>query len=115
MMNEISKWLFWPDHHMGLYHIPFVTVDLYVSPLNIGLSMSKLTRRKWRILCWNVCGLNSENRRREVRSKIEESECDIISLQETKFAIFDWRLIRKFCPKHFDSFAYSPSVGASVE
>jgi exonuclease III len=48
-----------------------------------------------------------------VRSKVEESECDIVCLQETKCASFDWKLIRKFCPKRFDSFAFSPSIGAS--
>jgi exonuclease III len=65
------------------------------------------------VLCWNVRGLNFEARQREVRSKIQESECDIICLQETKCERFDWRLIRKFCPKQFNNFAYSPSVGAS--
>jgi hypothetical protein len=75
--------------------------------------MTKLSRRKWRILCWNVHGLNSENRQRDVRAKIEEGECDIVCLQETKCKKFDWRLIRKFCPKRFDSFAYSASSGAS--
>lgn len=33
--------------------------------------------------------------------------------QETKCSSFDFRYIRSFCPKRFDSFAYSPSVGAS--
>jgi hypothetical protein len=37
----------------------------------------------------------------------------VICLQETKCEFFDQRFIRKFCPKRFDSFAYSPSVGAS--
>jgi exonuclease III len=57
--------------------------------------------------------LNSEARQREVRSKIEESECDIICLQETKCEVFDWKLIRKFCPKRYNNFVYSPSRGAS--
>jgi exonuclease III len=65
------------------------------------------------VFCWNVRGLNSDNRQREVRSKIEESKCDVICLQETKCESFDWSLIRKFCPKRFDNFAFSPSVGAS--
>jgi exonuclease III len=60
-----------------------------------------------------VCGLNSENRQREVRAKIDESECDIVCFQETKCVNFDWRLIRKFCPKRFDNFVFSPSVGAA--
>jgi exonuclease III len=75
--------------------------------------MCRLSKIKWRILCWNVRGLNADNRQREVRSKIEESECDIICLQETKCESFDWRLLRKFCPKFFYSFAYAPSEGAS--
>jgi exonuclease III len=75
--------------------------------------MYRLSKRKWSILCWNVRGLNSESRQREVRAKIDESDCHLICLQETKCENFDWRFIRTFCPKRFDSFAFSPSVGAS--
>jgi exonuclease III len=75
--------------------------------------MCLITHRQWRVLCWNVCGLNSEDRQREVHAKIDESDCDIVCLQETKCENFDWRLIRKFCPKHFDNFVFSPSVGES--
>jgi exonuclease III len=50
---------------------------------------------------------------REVRSKIDESDCDVICLQETKCENFDWHLIRKFCPKRFDNFVFAPSVRAS--
>jgi hypothetical protein len=53
------------------------------------VTMCLLMKRKWRVLCWNVRGLNSEDKQREVRSKIEESECDIVCLQETKCASFD--------------------------
>jgi exonuclease III len=60
-----------------------------------------------------VRGLNGDNRQREVRSKIDESDCDIICLQETKCEDFDWRLIKKFYPGKFDRFAFSPSFGAS--
>jgi hypothetical protein len=60
-----------------------------------------------------VRGLNGDNRQREVRSKIDESDCDIICLQETKCEDFDWRLIKKFYPRYFDRFAFSPSSGAS--
>jgi exonuclease III len=59
-----------------------------------------------------VRGLNSEERQREVRSKIEKSQCDVVCLQETKCEYFDHRFIRKFCPKSFDNFVYSSSIGA---
>ena len=65
------------------------------------------------MLCWNVRGLNSEIRQREVRGKIEESECSVICLEETKCESFDWKFLRKFRPKRFDRFAFSPSIGAS--
>ena len=68
---------------------------------------------KTTILFWNVRGLNSEDRQRDVRAKIEESKCSIICLQETKVEHFDLRSIRAFCPRRFDRFAFSPSVGAS--
>ena len=64
-------------------------------------------------MCWNVRGLNSPARQRDVRAKIEESRCSIICLQETKCDTFDIRMIRSSCPRRFDQFAFSPSVGAS--
>jgi exonuclease III len=72
-----------------------------------------MSKRNWRVLCWNVRGLNGEVRQRAVRAKIDESCCDIICLQETKCESVDWRFIRKFAPKRFDNFVFSPSVGAS--
>ena len=41
------------------------------------------------MLCWNVRGLNFEDRQNEVRAKIDESECAVICLQETKCETFD--------------------------
>ena len=46
-------------------------------------------------------------------NKIEESQCVIICLQETKCQSFDHTFIRSFCPKRFDRFVFSPSIGAS--
>jgi exonuclease III len=34
-----------------------------------------------------------------MHAKIDESECDIICLQETKCEGFEWHFIRKFCLK----------------
>ena len=48
-----------------------------------------------------------------MRAKIEESQCSVVCLQETKCDFFDQRSIRKFCPRRFDNFVYSPSMGAS--
>jgi exonuclease III len=75
--------------------------------------MCLATKRNWRVLCWNVRGLNANDRQRSVRAKIEECSCDIVCLQETKCDSVDWRFIHKFAPKRFDNFTFSPSVGAS--
>jgi len=48
-----------------------------------------------------------------MRAKIEESDCAIVCLQETKCEFFDQRFIFKFSPMCFDNFAYSHSIGAS--
>ena len=69
--------------------------------------------RNWNVLCWDMRGLNSEARQRDLRAKIEESRCSVLCLQETKCENFDIRMIRSFCPRRFDQFAFSPSVGAS--
>jgi exonuclease III len=81
--------------------------------ISLGSIMHTKYYRKWKVLCWNVRGLNSEDRQREIRFKIEESQCANICLQETKCEYIDHKLLRKFYPKCFDNFAYSPSVGAS--
>ena len=58
-------------------------------------------------------GLNSEKRQRDVRAKIEESNCSIVCLQETKCESFDLKFIQQFCQWRFDNFAFAPSHGAS--
>jgi exonuclease III len=67
----------------------------------------------WVVLDWNVRGLNDKDKRLAVYNKIEESNCVVICLQETKCESFDHSFIRSFCPKRFDIFVFSPSIGAS--
>ena len=38
----------------------------------------------WNILCWNIRGVNSEPKCLALRNKIDESNCSIVCLQETK-------------------------------
>jgi hypothetical protein len=47
------------------------------------------SKRSWRILSWNIRGINSEGKWDAIRNKIAESGCDIICLQETKREFFD--------------------------
>jgi hypothetical protein len=67
----------------------------------------------WMVLYWNVRGLNDKDKRLAVYNKIEESNCSVVCLQETKCHSFDHSFIRSFCPKRFDRFAFSPSICAS--
>jgi exonuclease III len=75
-----------------------------------GLPMNN---RSWQILCWNIRGLNGRDKWDAVRTKIDESACAVLCLQETKRAHFDKAFIRNFAPRRFDSFDYIPSEGAS--
>ena len=52
--------------------------------------------RNWNILNWNVRGINSHIRWDDIRAKIEESNCGIICLQETKRDYFDQAYLRIF-------------------
>jgi exonuclease III len=58
-------------------------------------------------------GINSEKKWLALASKISESNCDIVCLQETKREHFDDLYLRNFCPKKFKKFEFIPSVGAS--
>jgi exonuclease III len=65
------------------------------------------------VLCWNVRGINSEDKWSLIRDTILEAESDVFCFQETKRQNFDSQFIRKFSPPGFDSFEFLPSVGAS--
>lgn len=89
--------------------------------LTLGVS-DKLTTNSFRsmdnnrylkILCWNVRGINSQEKWDAIRDKISESACQIVCLQETKKDIFDHFYIKKFCPRNLDKFVWSPSDVAS--
>jgi exonuclease III len=69
--------------------------------------------RNWKVLSWNVRGLNSEKKSEAIRDKIISSSYDIVCLQETKKQSFDHQFIRNLCPIDFDAFDYIPSLGAS--
>jgi exonuclease III len=69
--------------------------------------------RAWLILSWNIRSVNGDDRWPFVRNKIDESNAQIVCLQETKKEVFDSYMIRKFAPRRFDQFAFCPSVGAS--
>jgi hypothetical protein len=58
-------------------------------------------------------GINSENKWNALASKIEESNCDIICIQETKREHFDGQYLKKICHKKFNEFVFLPLVLAS--
>jgi len=62
-------------------------------------SMDQESSRLWKVLNLNVRGLNGDDRQRDVRAKIEESQCSVICLQKTKVDYFNHRFIHKFCPR----------------
>ncbi|PNT74430.1 hypothetical protein BRADI_1g14572v3, partial [Brachypodium distachyon] len=69
----------------------------------------------WKILTWNIRGLNGQDKWVQVQRKIKESGCSIICLQETKRTVVDNHFIHNFCPKRFNKFDYLPSNGRFSE
>jgi hypothetical protein len=67
-----------------------------------------MSSRSWKVLCWNVRGINSKTKWDAIRDIITES------CPETKRESFDLQYLKKFCPSPFDSFVFLPSVGTSV-
>lgn len=88
-------------------------VILVTSTLGFIMNSSPQKFWDWKVLCWNVRGLNADTKWNSVRDKIFESACDVICLQETKKNFFDENFIKNFCPPVFDAFHFLPSVGAS--
>jgi exonuclease III len=71
------------------------------------------SNRYLKILCWNIRGMNTQEKWDAIRDKISKGACHILCLQETKRDHFDPFYIKKFCPRNLDKFAWSPSDGAS--
>ena len=69
--------------------------------------------KSWNVLNWNIRGINDPKKWTTVNNKIEESQCAILCLQETKRETFGVAYIRNFCPTRFNKFEYLPSIGAS--
>ncbi|KAG2577604.1 hypothetical protein PVAP13_6NG193309 [Panicum virgatum] len=69
--------------------------------------------RSRNILCWNVRGINSQEKWDSIRNKIDESSCAVVCLQETKREHFDMQYIRKFAPRCLDKYDFVPSSGSS--
>ena len=77
------------------------------------MSVCSAMNRSWNILNWNVRGINSSDKWLAISNKIEESQCSVICLPETKREVFDISYLRKFAPKRINKFEFSPSIGAS--
>jgi hypothetical protein len=63
--------------------------------------------KNWKIMNWNIRGVNSDKKWDALSNKIEESGCDIVCLQETKREHFDLKYIKNFCPKKLNKFLSS--------
>ncbi|KAJ1296036.1 hypothetical protein BS78_01G268200 [Paspalum vaginatum] len=71
-----------------------------------------MNHKAWIILNWNIKVLNAKDKWDKIREKIDESNCSIICIQETKRPMIDSIFVTNFAPKRFDKFDYSPSDGA---
>jgi hypothetical protein len=89
---------------MALVCFPFVV---------IMATQIRTNMREWVILFRNIRGINSEGKWNSIRNKVKEIDCEIIRLQETKRDNFDEQYIWNFCPRTFNSFTFTPSVGNS--
>ena len=48
-----------------------------------------------------------------IMNKIDDSQCAILCIQETKRELFDARYLKNFCPRRINQFEFLTSVGAS--
>lgn len=80
-----------------------------------GVIMNQNQTRKWKVLSWNVRGINSRDKWNAIRDKVTDSACDIICFQETRKEEIDVNFLRNVCPPNFDRFEFLPSIGTSRE
>jgi hypothetical protein len=69
--------------------------------------------KNWKILSWNVHGMNDNRKWAAIINIIEESVCIAFCLQETKKSIIDSAFLKNTCSRRFNKFEFLPSDGAS--
>jgi len=58
--------------------------------------------KQWKVLSWNVCGINSDKKWNSIKDRISKNNCDAVCLQETKRNHFDIPFLGNFCNSQFD-------------
>jgi exonuclease III len=53
--------------------------------------------KQWNVLSWNIRGINSDKKWNAIRDRMDNNNCDVLCLQETKRESFDLAYLRKFC------------------
>jgi DNA phosphorothioation-dependent restriction protein DptG len=67
---------------------------------------------QYKILSWNVRGLNNSTKQEDVKQIINSVKPDIVCLQETKLAAINQSTIKNVLGHDYDnSFAFLPAVG----
>ena len=74
------------------------------------VEMNQNQVRSWKVMTWNVRGINSSWKWDSIKNKISEAQFDIVCLQETKKDFLDPLFLKKFCPSNLDTYDFLPSV-----
>jgi len=67
----------------------------------------------FRLLSWNVRGLNDSHKRDVIKSFLREWRCDLICLQETKLEVVSLSVIRSLWGNFSAGFDFLKAEGAS--
>jgi exonuclease III len=65
------------------------------------------------IILWNVRGLGTVEKRKEVRNLVRDKGPFILCIQETKLSVCDAMLCASMWGESLHSYSYRPSVGAA--
>jgi exonuclease III len=67
--------------------------------------------RSWKILSWNVRGMNDNRKWSAIRNTIEESCCVAFCLQETKRSVILSNFLKNICQEYITSLFYTLQMG----
>jgi hypothetical protein len=59
-------------------------------------------KQQWKVLVWNIRGINSDDKLLAIRNAIDACGCNVLCLQETKRTSFDLAFVKTFCRRRFD-------------
>lgn len=81
--------------------------------IHIDVGGATIVEMKFKILTWNVRGLNDRDKRLAVKAVLRRARVDVVCLQETKMEVFGVEVVQEILGGKFMEWLHLPAMGTA--